>query len=363
MIGLKQLRRRIQHAKPGPIGKAQTLKMHTVRSPTKDVHAFVNKNHRLATIDRIVHRIAPRTEPRMAPRIAPCTEPRIAPRTEPRIAPRTEPRIAPRTEPRIAPRTEPRIVPRTASRPTGDALDPRVRMDPPPLEHVAKPRVTVFVQWYATKSPLRMLELLYCANGLLRNTNVDHIVFFVPVQDMPSVPEAFMHRSTGTAEIVLLPDGGRLKYTDALSRSTDPNTVYIVMNSDIAMPAVAVRRIADILGVAAPARSICLSRWESSLSADPLTVGYDPRAVLMKNPRVTQDVWAFRGGPHITKLNPDFPLGLPGCDNKIAWWLMHSTVVINPCTIIRTYHIHTSNLRSYTDKDRLARPYGFVSPT
>jgi hypothetical protein len=104
--------------------------------------------------------------------------------------------------------------------------------------------------------------------------------------------------------------------------------------------------------------SVCLTRWESDMP------DCRPRR-LVKYARSTQDLWAFRGGHVMEALAAatQFPLGVPGCDHKIALALSRVSKVINPCLAIQTMHIHRSGHRTYTRADRLQPPYLFVEPS
>ena len=80
----------------------------------------------------------------------------------------------------------------------------------------------------------------------------------------------------------------------------------------------------------------------------------------------SQDVWIFHSKFKPSKeliIASSFYLGVPGCDNKIAY-LMNSDgyKCFNEPFIIKTYHYHTSKYRTYTAKDKIARPYLFIEP-
>lgn len=59
----------------------------------------------------------------------------------------------------------------------------------------------------------------------------------------------------------------------------------------------------------------------------------------------------------------DFQLGKPGCDNRIAYLFKDAGLLpINPCKKIKSYHYHSSGFRTYTQKERIPRPYLLVPP-
>ena len=98
-----------------------------------------------------------------------------------------------------------------------------------------------------------------------------------------------------------------------------------------------------------------LTRYENDLmlhkNDDPYR-GYD-----------SQDVWIWKDRCKIK--NANFYLGLPGCDNKIAYFAeAYGYNVKNPSLSIKTYHKHVTNIRDGSSADlskRLPPPYKLVS--
>lgn len=72
---------------------------------------------------------------------------------------------------------------------------------------------------------------------------------------------------------------------------------------------------------------------------------------LHKNPHWSQDVWAVDGRrpiPTDLRQKISIPLGIPRCDNKIAYlFAVYGYDVFNPCNFVRTYHLHETELRAY----------------
>lgn len=79
----------------------------------------------------------------------------------------------------------------------------------------------------------------------------------------------------------------------------------------------------------------------------------------------TQDVWIWKGPIILTDCN--FYLGVPGCDNKIAFKAFNAGYdVRNPSKTVVTYHNHLSNSRPGTSTVscmRVERPYCYLKPT
>jgi len=77
----------------------------------------------------------------------------------------------------------------------------------------------------------------------------------------------------------------------------------------------------------------------------------------------TQDVWIFPNPlPQIN--GADFTLGLPGCDNKIAFLLRQNGYkVYNPSIDIKCVHLHLTEKRNYNrETDTVPPPYAMVQP-
>jgi len=67
-------------------------------------------------------------------------------------------------------------------------------------------------------------------------------------------------------------------------------------------------------------------------------------------PHASQDTWAFyKTSLDISQL--EVYMGADGCDNRIAALLsIQGLQITNPCLSIKTYHIHSSQKRNYTNK-------------
>jgi len=79
------------------------------------------------------------------------------------------------------------------------------------------------------------------------------------------------------------------------------------------------------------------------------------------NRKDSQDVWVFNGS--IDKNIGHYNLGIPGCDNKIAWELRANNYnVLNPSKTIHAIHLHNTQYRTYTPDQRLFEPFHFIFP-
>ena len=80
---------------------------------------------------------------------------------------------------------------------------------------------------------------------------------------------------------------------------------------------------------------------------------------LRENSYSSQDTWIFNAPLNITDINAEFTLGVAGCDHRIVYELNKHHTVINPCHEIKSYHIHTSQIRSWANGPVLPRSDGY----
>jgi hypothetical protein len=135
----------------------------------------------------------------------------------------------------------------------------------------------------------------------------------------------------------------------ALFDLCDPRYINVIANADIIIEnSVHLHSIED-------GEAWVLSRWEDGIL-------YDHRD--------SQDVWVVRGRPPQEFINAlNFNMGVPGCDNRLAWELQQFYKVSNPSKTIRCHHHHASGIRSYgkgrgqVKKEVVPPPYLLVEPS
>ena len=76
----------------------------------------------------------------------------------------------------------------------------------------------------------------------------------------------------------------------------------------------------------------------------------------------SQDTWIMLGKPKVLNYC-NFYMGVPGCDNLIAYKFFESGYrVLNPSKTINCWHLHDSELRSYSETNRLLDFYLLIKP-
>ena len=144
----------------------------------------------------------------------------------------------------------------------------------------------------------------------------------------------------------------RLTYSFFLDFCKDLNGYCILSNSDIFFD----ENIDNVKkGALSKIKSIeCLSRYEYR----------DEKNIEECSIKVTncsQDAWILHSNFIENSPKFNFKLGVPGCDNKIAYYFFKNNyLVLNSMHRIKIYHYHRSEERNY-NRRRLEGPYAFVN--
>lgn len=186
--------------------------------------------------------------------------------------------------------------------------------------------INVFVENFTSSNATRANEIATCIS---KNKDNQHINY------------------------TILNSESRLTYQnifDIINIKTDSNDINVVANLDIVFDdSILLLNKLEYMQFAA------LSRYEmrsdGTYYIDELKAKY------------TQDVWAWKG--KISLINIDFPLGVYGCDNRLAYEALQAGYnVINPSYSVYVYHYHMSNIRAddyYLNK--IEGPQYFVFPS
>lgn len=121
-------------------------------------------------------------------------------------------------------------------------------------------------------------------------------------------------------------------------------SIIVTTNSDIFFDST-IQLAGDFIG---EGRVLALTRYEftGSESGSIMKMGCD-----------SQDTWIYKSPIDLRCIKSRFHLGIPGCDNRIAYELSRKYDVINPSLSIKTYHIHDSDYRTYNVEERIPEPY------
>lgn len=200
--------------------------------------------------------------------------------------------------------------------------------------------VNLFTSIYTDKSPIRQKELIYCLNKNIDNAYINKIYLFV--DGFVELPES---------DKLVKIEFQRPTYRDffnLIDRTvTSREDISIVANTDIYFN----HTLSNL--TLYERQCIALSRWDDKIGG-----------LKLHNERFSQDVWIFRGKMRNVNFC-DFYLGIPGCDNRIAYEL-HSAgyALYNPASRIQAIHYHRSDLHNYDGRTlKIQRPYLFIPVT
>lgn len=140
-------------------------------------------------------------------------------------------------------------------------------------------------------------------------------------------------------------------YFEWINELAAPNDVSIIANADIYFD----EQLELFQHWSIPANTaLMLARWDVDETGK--------SSIRYRNN--SQDTWIFRGA--IRPVTSDFPVGVPRCDNRLAYELANAGfTVLNPSLSIRTNHLHAGPRRSYKSRehtDLIPPPYGYLWP-
>ena len=204
----------------------------------------------------------------------------------------------------------------------------------------------LLVGHYEEAQPQRAAEY---REALRRNVANEHIECIrLLIEDGTS---AELLRARGepydNAKVQIASQGKRLTFDALFSMAERDWSGYpvIMANADIAFD----DTLAMLEDVALQGSLLCLSRWNESA---------DGRLDHFDAPN-SQDAWIFE--PPLPAIACAFELGTPGCDNRLAHEASRAGLrVLNPSRSLRSAHLHNSQVRNYTQRQRLPGPYRFV---
>jgi hypothetical protein len=208
--------------------------------------------------------------------------------------------------------------------------------------------VTLYTSYYQDKNPIRQAELDYCLKQNIDNPFIDRIMIFAE----SSLPF--------TSEKVQIISDKRPTYNDKFNAINhyivSPIEISIVANSDIYFD----ETLKELQSMLNGRFCYALSRYDVKPDSEPV----------LHQEKFSQDTWIFCGKVKPIKFGA-FHLGVPGCDNRIAWELNRAGYILkNPASKIKTYHYHPSDLHTYHDEKGenikylyVPKPYLFVELT
>jgi hypothetical protein len=238
------------------------------------------------------------------------------------------------------------------------ALKPPKRA-PPPLDNniylrnqwqpksgnVVPAKIRLCVQYYVDPDAKRQEEIDFCIRNNIANRAINQMLV------IKSKHTKFPENSEKVQFVELEERPTYWQILEILRKEDD--AVNIIANTDIAFD----ETINHVRIVQNP-DLLALNRWELKTPLQ-LASAIPPIAI------DAYDVWIWQGRlqTHLTEKDFAFTLGVAGCDNRVNY-LFHTSGyrLCNPCSYIKAFHVHNTNIRRYLDKPRIPGPYCYASP-
>lgn len=205
-------------------------------------------------------------------------------------------------------------------------------------------RNILYISYFKSTDPARNREFAHCLQKNIENKFIDKIVVLFE-GDIKDFPELFV---TEKVKLIESPRPTFQDLFDIANIISRPEDNTIISNTDIYFD----ETIGLIKNYNLNNTCLALSRYQWVNSEN----------ISLHNEKFSQDTWIFQGRIK-TMAYATFFLGIPGCDNRIAYEI-HLTGynIINPAYTIRSIHYHLSDDRNYTP-GKIQKPYLAVPVT
>lgn len=198
----------------------------------------------------------------------------------------------------------------------------------------------------------RASEIRKCLRENVSSRLIDKILL------LNESPQTFTKTDKIQEEVI----GHRLTYQDVFERIYDipDNTIVVFANADIFID----DSFKELWHLNLEDKFLALLRYDLPNSGDLADAKiFGPRAD-------SQDTWIVRSDD-IKKRDRsvwekmDFQFGKMGCDNGLALEMMRAKfLVVNPAQTIKTYHVHSSEIRNYSKTDVVDMPvFHYIQPS
>ena len=214
---------------------------------------------------------------------------------------------------------------------------------------VVVPSIYLIQQYFLPNRAVRAREIRLALEKNLQCDYIDKIILLNESEyDLP--------KSSKLEQIIVKK---RLTYADVLNyikTSVPKDTIVAFANSDIYLD----DTLRQLYSVNLEKKFLALLRYEiTDDKTEPKLFGPRPDS---------QDTWIVWSSSIDFDIKPqdfDFSFGIPGCDNTITVSMLRNKfIVANPALSIKTYHLHSSNIRNYTKTDVIDKPvFLYVEPT
>jgi hypothetical protein len=192
----------------------------------------------------------------------------------------------------------------------------------------------------------RINEFITCIDINLANDCIDeiHIIYDISKDDSENKLLALLQKRP----VHIHTFSGRPSYGFCFNFAKDKckNTRIIIANGDIYFN----NTLHSLDSYDLHMKFLALTRWNVS----------DKGACSLHRDEGSQDAWIFQS-PLPQFINDSMQMGIAGCDNAIAYRAAQAgLMVLNPCHSIQSFHLGSSNIRTWKPNITVPGPYMLV---
>lgn len=208
--------------------------------------------------------------------------------------------------------------------------------------------MNLLVGFYRDPSPARTEEFIECLRRNAANPHIKSITVFLEERISPGEVESRL-KNGEPARIQIVEHGQRLTYRHLFEHANRffDGAGVIIANADIFFDETLALLSSELLA----GRMLCLSRWDTQPDGN----------LCLFDRADSQDAWIFRAP--VREFFCNFHMGVPGCDNRLAWEAKQAGLKIsNPARTIRAGHLHLCAIRRYKEQDRVSGNVFGIAP-
>jgi hypothetical protein len=187
----------------------------------------------------------------------------------------------------------------------------------------------------------RRQEFIECIARNAANPFIHQLHIFVEMHASMMAGLQASFPQLASPKVKLVPFGRRATYQDLFhyANTSLASQRVIVANTDIYFD----ESLARLQDYGLTGTLVALSRWDITPQGEARLFDYP----------MSQDAWIF--DTPIRDFPCQFYLGVPACDNRLAWEASRAGLALfNPSRSIRANHLHLTGVRRYSERQRLS---------
>nr|WIL05003.1 hypothetical protein Cduv_523 [Cedratvirus duvanny] len=211
-------------------------------------------------------------------------------------------------------------------------------------------KINLFQEYYVPKDEERAREIDFCFTHNVGLKEISNYYIIVHSDEEAQKISSLLPENSSSVIVVQIKNK-RPTFGYLFSLMADYSTeqdINIFCNSDIVFDGTL-----SHLQKLRKDEFICLARWNVTGAYQAPFSG----SVLQVKSFGSHDTWICKGKPVQNLFSLDFTPGVLGCDISLAHHLEEAGYkTFNPCLLLKSYHIHRSNVRYY-GRNRVPGPY------